>query len=81
MFRLEDLKTIFQTFTSILKWRDDKKAMKRYEELLSDQENSPACRIFFPANSDDRRIYERLVEKGLLERSRGLVGCYQIAGR
>ncbi|EAY57139.1 MAG: hypothetical protein UBAL2_80490419 [Leptospirillum rubarum] len=43
MFRLEDLKTIFQTFTSILKWRDDKKAMKRYEELLSDQENSPAC--------------------------------------
>jgi len=40
-----------------------------------------SCRIFFPANSDDRRIYERLVEKGLLERSRGLVGCYQIAGR
>lgn len=72
---------IFQTLSSIRKWRDDKKAMKLYEQLLSDQENNPACLLFSPTNSDDRRIYEKLVKKGLLERDRGFVGHYQIAGR
>ena len=81
MFRLGDLNTIFQTLSSILKWRYDKKAMKLYEQLLSDQEKNPACLYFSPTNSEDRKIYERLVEKGLLERSRGFVGRYQLAGR
>ena len=81
MFWLGDLKTIFQILKSTLKWRDDKKAMKLYEQLLSDQENNPACLYFSPMDSEDRKIYERLVEKGLLDRSRGFVGHYQIAGR
>ena len=81
MFRLGDLKTIFQTLSSIHKWRDDQKAMKLYEHLLVDQEINPACLYFSPTNSEDRKIYERLVEKGLLERSRGFAGHYQITGR
>ena len=81
MFSLGDLNTIFQTFSSIRKWQDDKKAMMRYGQLLSDQENNPACLYFSPTDSEDRKIFERLLEKGLLERSRGFVGHYQIVGR
>ena len=55
MFWLGDLKTIFQILKSTLKWRDDKKAMKLYEQLLSDQENNPECLYFSPTDSEDRK--------------------------
>lgn len=73
--------SIFRTLRPFLKRRLDREAMKLYEELMSAQTQIPSCLFFSPSHSDDRRFYERLVEKGLLERSEEFVGNYQIVGR
>jgi hypothetical protein len=72
---------IFQASSSFLKWRRDREAMELYEKLLSDQNHIPVCLSFSPSHPDDRRLYENLAEKGLLERSQGSEGHYQIVGR